>query len=89
MNRLVAVVALAFVVFGLIVGGAMMQAAWDHNPQGEYWDYETGEIHWGNWLPIGIVWFTVTGGAAGLYFLTVQVLRWWRERKLPPPRRAV
>ena len=41
-------------VGGLIVGGLMMLAAWEHNPQGVI--YNGNEIDWGYWLLIGISW---------------------------------
>jgi len=37
--------------------GAMMYAAWDHNPQGRF--HEGAVIHWGQWL----------GAVGGLHFL--------------------
>jgi hypothetical protein len=49
-------------VFGLAVGGFMMAAAWDHNPQREF--HGPGVIHWDAWLPIGVSW-------AGIVFLTL------------------
>jgi hypothetical protein len=40
---------------GLLLGGAMTDAAWQHNPQGEFHD-ESG-IRWGSLLVIGASWF--------------------------------
>ncbi|MBI3561163.1 MAG: hypothetical protein HY080_05535 [Gammaproteobacteria bacterium] len=42
-------------VGGLIVGGFMMVAAWEHNPQGAI--HNENGIEWGYWLFIGVSWF--------------------------------
>jgi hypothetical protein len=32
-------------VLALILGGVMLYAGLQHNPQGEFYDYETGKVH--------------------------------------------
>jgi cell division protein FtsX len=40
---------------GLVAGGLMMQAAWEHNPQGAI--HNENGIEWSYWLLIGFSWF--------------------------------
>lgn len=61
-----------FTLFGLLVGGLMMYAAWQHNPQGEFHD-ETG-VHWGYWLLLGFLWFIFITGVP--YAIGLGVLAW-------------
>ncbi|NLE00004.1 MAG: hypothetical protein GX640_09020 [Fibrobacter sp.] len=35
----------AGIIPGILPAAFMMYAAWQHNPQGEFFDYETGVIH--------------------------------------------
>ena len=48
---------------GTMIAIFPMYAAWDHNPQGVYYDIQSGDIHWLNWLGIGASWFILSGGA--------------------------
>ena len=50
-------------VAGTLVAIFPMCAAWDHNPQAAYYDIQSGDIHWLNWLGIGGSWFVLSGGA--------------------------
>ncbi|MEY4561239.1 MAG: hypothetical protein RLZZ618_516 [Pseudomonadota bacterium] len=45
------------VACGLIVGGALLNVTWEHNPQDEF--HEEGVIHWGHWLMHGAAGFVV------------------------------
>jgi hypothetical protein len=63
---------------GLVGGGLMMLAAWQHNPQGEIHNSETG-IAWSYWLLIGASWFAVISGGVAL----AAVLSWLGWRLLP------
>lgn len=49
------------IMTGFLVGGMMMAIAWDHNPQGEF--YEPGNVHWGDWIMLGVSWLVPTSGA--------------------------
>ena len=42
-------------ILGLAIAGFMMNAAWQHNAQGEI--HIDGVIDWGYWLLIGFSWF--------------------------------
>ncbi len=56
-------------VLGLLVAAFMMNAAWQHNPQGEI--HSEGFIDWGYWLLIGFTWFLpvfIVTGLVGLLF---------------------
>lgn len=59
---------LGWLLFSLAVSGAMMKMAWEHNPMGEFYDYETGIVHWGQFLSIGASWFIVIGVIPTLVF---------------------
>ena len=61
-----------FTVFGLLLAGLMMYAAWQHNPQGEFHD-ETG-VRWGYWLLLGFLWFIFITGVP--YAIGLGVLGW-------------
>lgn len=57
----VAIVSLLLgIMTGFLVGGMMMAIAWDHNPQGEF--HEPGNVHWGYWIMLGVMWFIPTCG---------------------------
>jgi len=59
---------------GLLVAAFMMNAAWQHNPQGEI--HINGVIDWGYWLLIGFSWFVpVFAISVTLSFL---ILRPWK-----------
>ena len=49
---------------GLLLACFMMYLAWDHNPQGEFFNSETGIVNWTNWFTVGIAWFLP------VYFIT-------------------
>lgn len=55
---------LIWFVFSLFIAGALLYASWQHNPQSEF--HESGIIHWGQWLPIGVGSFIVSGGPVPL-----------------------
>ena len=64
---------------GLTLAALVMAIAWDHNPAGGiYWDYETGEIHWVQWLSVGVSCFVVCGGGPGALALVYDI--WSRRR---------
>jgi hypothetical protein len=50
--------------------GLMMYLAWQHNPQGEFYELSVDGsrvIHWGDWIAVGASWFVPL-------FLSVAVL---------------
>jgi len=55
---------------GVLIAIFPMYAAWDHNPQGAYYDTQSGAIHWLNLLGIGALWFVLSGGAVGIASFT-------------------
>ena len=52
---------------GTICAVAVGLAAWDHNPQGEFHDWQTGAVHWGAFGPL-------LGVAFALAFLSALAL---------------
>lgn len=68
----------AWVVAGLVgflpgglVATLMLYVAWQHNPQGEF--YEGSVVHWGSWLGVGASWFVVIGVPTALFTRLVLV----------------
>jgi hypothetical protein len=63
-------VAIAIAVLaGLSLASFAGMAAWDHNPQGEFHDWNTGAVQWDTFGPLLVAWFvfpflTVTLAAA-------------------------
>ena len=53
------ILAFAALLAGVAAGTALMFAAFDHNPQGEFWDPQTGEIVYGPTLLVFFAWFVV------------------------------
>ena len=53
--------AIVWLGFWLLASLVALGMAWDHNPQGEYWDYTTGEVHWLPFLGVGLSWFVIVG----------------------------
>ena len=45
-------------ILGLLAATFTMSAAWDHNPQGEFHNEETG-INWPGLLLVGLSWFAL------------------------------
>jgi hypothetical protein len=54
-------------IAGLCVASLFGYAAWDHNPQGEFHDWETGAIHWDTFG-------SLIGLAFGLPFLAILIV---------------
>ena len=44
---------------GLIYAVAVGLAAWDHNPQGEFHDWQTGAVHWSAFGPLLAIAFAI------------------------------
>lgn len=72
-------VAGGFCLLGLCLGALTMYAAWDHNPQGEFYD-ETG-IHWLAWLGIGFSWFVTVAGIPCLMAPAVSCILFLSRRR--------
>jgi hypothetical protein len=65
----------------ILFGALAMYAAWQHNPQGEFHDYQTGAIQWADWLTVGLVWFAVVGLLSSvLCFISISIYHLIRKR---------
>lgn len=53
--RIISILALVAFILGTVLAVFSMYAAFQHNSQGEFHDYN-GVINWGDWLMIGISW---------------------------------
>lgn len=77
MGRALLVSSILAAALALSWGGAMMYAAWEHNPQGRF--HENGIIHWDQWLIIGGTHFLLGLLAAlalvALFWLTALLFR--------------
>jgi hypothetical protein len=54
-----AILGTLFVLLGLAVAAFFMNAAWEHNPQGEFHEVAVDGselIHWGRWGLVGLLW---------------------------------
>ena len=61
-------------VAGILIAVFCMYVAWSHNPQGEFYDTQSGNIHWLNWLGLGASWFVLAGGAFASAILIIIVI---------------
>ncbi len=63
MKRALAMLLLICALLGGGAGGLAMYVAWQHNPQGEFYEYSGADaaspklIHWGYWSLLGLTWF--------------------------------
>ena len=68
----------AFTFVGAGVSGLMMYIAWQHNPQGEF--YDEFSIHWLSWLGVGFGWFVAVAGVPCLVSAVFTFLSYLRRR---------
>ena len=61
MRKLFWLLPLAWLVWSLVLAGTEMKTVWDFDPHSTVHDLETGEIHWLNWLSLGLGWFLMIG----------------------------
>lgn len=64
---------LAILLPGLLVAGAMMYAAWEHNPMGEI--HGPDGVRWGAWLAAGLAWLAPSAAAVLLAMLLPRLRR--------------
>ena len=84
MKRAIAILVGFCAVVGAGVGALMMYAAWEHNPQGAY--YELGwdgvrVIHWGYWGLIGASWFLIVFVPLSLFGAGVLALSYHLDKR--------
>jgi hypothetical protein len=64
----------ASVAFGVLFASLLLFIGFDHNPQGEFFDPQSGEIDWGYSALLFSVWFTVGSLAAAALLFTARLL---------------
>jgi hypothetical protein len=84
MKRAFAILVVFCAIAGAAVGAVMMYAAWEHNPQGAY--YELGAeggrvIHWGYWGLIGASWFLIVFVPLSLFGAGVLAFSYHLDRR--------
>lgn len=65
---------------GALFASFLLFIGFDHNPQGEFFDPQSGVIDWGYSALLFLVWFTIGSLAAVALFFTAKVL-WFAARK--------
>lgn len=64
---------------GALVGGLMMYVAWQHNPQGAF--YDSGQVHFADWFWVGVSWFVPVAFVVGLAPGGTASLSAWLSRR--------
>ncbi len=78
--------AMASLIFGVIVGCVILWIAFQENPQGEFFDYQTGIVQLGSTASLFLsavveIAFAVFALAYTLLFIII----FWRRRNAPQP----
>ena len=64
----------ASVAFGVLFSSVLLFVGFDHNPQGEFFDPQSGAIDWGYSALLFAVWFMVGSLAAAALLFTARLL---------------